>query len=491
MHHPMINTANMNIDERAFLLADVTDGTAQIGVTAIAERSDIRHINTTDVMFADNEPLVVITGQSRKANYADKMYNQCSGMSDIKSDLHSRLAAAAEGYFTQKQPMSRAVMPLLETLTDGLYVVHESTMLPTDGAGNFFWLAYTQRHEVTGSSDYNNVIGRNNNYEPCFLVPTTGAAGVNHERLTQQRDRIKNGRNTGGVAYHLSGLFSALLYGHHAATASLTANAAFKCIVIEPVHDVIYNMSDEDRENPNRSQKPEIIALACPYVKIPLDSLPERMLENFLLRRRGIRPDVYTDLKDKLTKVQRPVSKRSFPPELFEHAETLPDVAMYESAALVAELSEEQLQALLRGETKYQDKVIISNNFYNSIVTACNFLQYKDFDRFITFVIDILRNPDLAATHKYIAERLLGVMNPIINSFFLEVTESGTSPEISGLAEKYVSRYKERADTKEEKTRKHEQNTKRVMRQTKQSLESLSESGLEKMREAAHLLERS
>ena len=64
------------------------------------------------------------------------------------------------------------------------------------------------------------------------------------------------------------------------------------------------------------------------------------------------------------------------------------------------------LDALLAGQTELDGKVIISENYYNSVTAACNYLRYHSKDDFIDFALNVMRNPELSATYAYVASSL-------------------------------------------------------------------------------------
>ena len=77
-------------------------------------------------------------------------------------------------------------------------------------------------------------------------------------------------------------------------------------------------------------------------------------------------------------------------------------------------------------------------------MTACNFLQFKDEQRFINFSISILENPDLNATHEYTARRLARLSkNEKAYRFFRSAlsSEDAKYENILTVADRYVREY--------------------------------------------------
>ncbi|MDR0223034.1 MAG: hypothetical protein LBI38_05840 [Oscillospiraceae bacterium] len=458
----VVVSTTLEIDGREFLLADVSKGTGQVGIF----KGNNAPGSDTDVFFVESEPIFSIGKQNNLDPAADKLVAQISGIEKCSDVVKSRFSVVGDNFFLYGQGLARSAVPVLELLSEGLYVVHESRMIPSDGAGNFFWNAYNVRHEVAGTADRNSVIG-DANFSPCFLIPCEQAASYQPNKMTALQERIRKGKVSGGVAYHVSGMFSALLDGHHTATACLLNDKDFKCLVIEPLTGVIYGAEDG-------GGRKKIVALSCPYVKIPLDALPENTLERFLITRKYARPDTYGEIKSKMSRSVKTASKRAFPAAVYEKAAQLPDSAMVESTSGVNSLSEEQLNALLAGEVKYEDKYIISNNYYNSVITACNYLQTADFGRFLPFALDILKNEDLSAAHKYVAERLLNIMHPAVYGYFSSVAAEKAEQDgfVAEIAHKYVQRWNEH----KERLRQEEETEMYARKKQLESMQSASES---------------
>jgi len=443
--NPMINTYQMSVGDREFILADVSRSAGLIGTTKITAQVNEQTLNwggypVTELFYADNEALINLTRPARGDEYSEKMVHQISTISVCDENIKAALSSVSDSYFTYSQSMTKSLHPVFELLSEGIYVCHESKMIPSDGSGTFFWTAYAIRRELAGSANYNRTMGKESNYTPCFLLPTTGFNEFSEAKVRTQREKMKQGKRIGGLAYHVSGMFSALLDGHHSSAACLLTDTDFRCIVIEPLRDLLYESAEQAAEY---GREPRITALSCPYVKIPLSLIPPPMLESFLLRRSGTLPKSFSDIIRKAGKSLRTTGKKAIPREILVKAELLPDSSMVESAHAVTGLSDEQLEALLSGETKYEDEVIISGNYYNSIVTACNYLQYEDFERFLKFTEDIVLNPNLTATHKYVIERLCAINDISINSLFSDILEKGDPMyrEYIPQLESYVKNY--------------------------------------------------
>ena len=416
-----------------YLLVNVVNGKGTIGICDTTRN----HGTVRRSFYVGSETLVSIISPNDETS--NRQIWQNSSIDKCKNVLGTKLKHVVDDYFYEGAPLAKAVQPVLEMLTDGLYVVHAGTVYPTDGAGNFFWNAYLVRHELNGSAPVIPGIGKHKVFSPSFLVPTQSFSMYSEKNISAAASRIKKGRRIGGLAYHLTGMFSALLSGHANACACLARGEDFPCITIEPVNDVLY-LHDEITD------KERILALSAPFAKLPLEAISRSVVENFLLNRRVSVPEFYPAIR---AKADKPLvlkgGVKGISSLITENIEKLPDAEMLTSAFTISELPDEHLQLLLAGETKINDQVIISTNYYESIVYACNFLQYKDKRRFIEFTTAILNTPSLAATYKYVAERLRFEMDAKINELFKNIKESEEPAyiPIKEIAEKYLIRYHE------------------------------------------------
>ncbi len=416
-----------------YLLVNVVNGKGIIGICDTTRApGTIRRS-----LYVGSEALVSVLSSNDES--ANRQIWQNSSIDKCKNVLGSKLKHVVDEYFYEGAPLAKAVQPVLEMLTDGLYIVHTGKVYPTDGAGNFFWNAYLVRHELNGSAPVIPAVGKHKVFEPSFLVPTQSFSMYSEKNISIAASRIKKGRRIGGLAYHLTGMFSALLSGHENACACLARGDDFPCITIEPVNDVLY-LHDEITD------KERILALSAPYAKLPLEAISRSVVENFLLNRRVSVPEFYPAIRAKADKsVVLKGGTKGISSLITENIEKLPDAEMLASAFAISDLPDEHIQLLLAGETKINGEVIISANYYESIVYACNFLQYKDKRRFIEFTTAILNTPSLAATYRYVAERLRFEMDAKINELFKMVLESEDPAyiPIKEIAQNYLVRYHE------------------------------------------------
>lgn len=419
----------LKINEKEFLLASIVNEKGCIGICQTAGTLKTK----CSSFFIGSEALISISLPDNADDYTDKIIWQTSSIDKCKNVINSRFTTCVENYFQHSYEMSRAIRPVLEMMSSGLYVIHLEKMLPTDGCSGFFWNSFCTKHEYPCSSTLIRNIGAEKGFSPCFLVPTENYGNYSESRMQISVEKAKAGFRLGGIAYHLTGMYSALLDGHSNALASLLTDNEFYCILIEPVSNVVIEGDCA-------------VALSCPYVNIPVSKISRGMMENFLMTRRMSFPPNYAEINAKSSKTMKNLARPHYlSPTLIRKTEELPDADMISSSYAVGELTDAELEALLRGETKLNDKIIISANYYESLVTACNYLHYTDYKRFISFVEGILANPELTATHKYIVSKLQYIMKQEVYNIFVSII-SGTDGVYAPLldsAKKYISAYEE------------------------------------------------
>ena len=428
----VIRKSYLSNDNNEVLLVSVENGSGQIGETELGFSRVRSTIYRESVFHLGASPVLKISTPQREENLSDKMVSFFnSGKRDVST--RSIIETAYHKYFMYNETADSTLDPLYKILKSGLYAIYLVKVFPTDGGGMFFWDAYNVRHEVKGSANRFSI--NTKPYTPCFLLPSLPPAYFNYNIYQSILNNNKDSEEFYGIAYHLSGLHSVLLKGHHEAAACLAAAKEFYCLIIEPVNNLY---RDEDTN--------EIVGLCGVSVKLPFEFLSCEMSENALLTRRGEHSDLIHSIRKLLSQGNRGASRTSFPNDIIENASALPDTDMIISAKSVEALSSQQLDALLLGETEFEGKTIISTNYYQSIVTAGNYLQYTDLERFIEFTLTIMNNPDLTAVHDYLANRLFKIHDKRIYEFDKNIIEEQDKylSHLERNAKKYILKYEEK-----------------------------------------------
>jgi hypothetical protein len=160
--------------------------------------------------------------------------------------------------------------PLLELLEDGVYLVSRVPHHPTDGEGLPFWALSRRLRRLTASCDYLGDLElcfQARSY-PAFLLPTESLARCDWRRVEEYRQQLRSGQRVGALAFWADGFLSAVLDGHHRATACLLEGLPVECLTVMQ-HGAVETRDGEK-------------ALRVGEVRIPFATLPEeaiRLLE--------------------------------------------------------------------------------------------------------------------------------------------------------------------------------------------------------------------
>ncbi len=409
-------------------------------------RGDSSAVNR--IFYIGTDPAVNLSCPNNGDKRTDRLVSFCTGYAGMSHEIAEVLETSLNK-INRGDSLENGLRELFMTLADGVYTVYPCEYYPTDGAGTFFWGAYNVAHEVHGTAPHNRTIGKDKTYRPCFLIPGNTLDNFSTKKRGIAEEAVKT-RTYQGIVYHLSGLHSVLLKGHHGAVCCAEQDIPFKCAVIERIDEPYIAPyippAAAEGENAPAPESPEgVTGFRSASVKIPLEFFPKDMLRNLLENRADCKPAQYANISRKLTIVRRKtLSNNMIPKPIHNRCELMPDCEMIESAFAINNLSEGQIEALLSGDTEFNGEVIISPNFYTSIVTACNYLQFHDERRFVEFGIAIMDNPDLYATHEYIAKRVSRLPNNRkIYSFFksVQTSDNAAYEKIYYTADRYVKDY--------------------------------------------------
>ncbi len=455
--------------EKSAQLISVRHGEAAIG-TCFAGYTGIGGTGAvTRLFFIGGEPISVVICPNNDNKQSNKLISIAPAFKNYDQKIYNVLGNSIKR-INAGESLANGLRDIMGLLEDGVYTVYAADYYPTDGAGSFFWGAYNIPHEVQGTAEKNRFIGTKS-FKPCFLVPSQPLEYFTKKMKTVSDESSKR-REIQGIAYHLSGFHSVLLKGHHGAVSCLENDIPFRCAVIEKVCEPYVETllpppppapaaeaAEGEAEVAETAQPvqaaqeapvfvPEgITGFRSPSLKVPIELFPKEMLKLVLEGRPEYKPKQFASLIAKINvSRKKTVSNNILPLAVLEKADQLPDYEMVESAYAVNSLSDEQLNCLLAGDVECKGEVIISPNFYQSIVTACNFLQFTDTKRFVDFTIAVMENPELSATHEYVAKRALTQLSSKkLYKFFTDAVASGDAQyeKIVNFANTFISRYKE------------------------------------------------
>ena len=473
-----IKTETVDFNGQSAVLVSVKGGSNVIGTCSAGNINQSGGSNSrTRLFYIGNDPVINLVCPSRGNKRSDKLVSFCPGFTGYDAGING---AITNGFnkLNEGESLSSGLRDIIGLLEDGVYAIYYADYYPTDGNGIFFWGGYNISHEVRGTAEYNRVIGEKT-YKPCFLLPTQ-PMDYFAAKIKRGTDGQVKKRRVQGISYHVTGLFSALLKGHHGAVSCVDLGVPFRCAVIEKISEPYTDKvrvapanvpppaptaEEVDPEAPDAAEQidvaapaavpPEPIAAAPtngitgfrgPSVKIPLDVFPKDMLRQLIEGRSEYKPEHFNVLAAKLNTIRRKsISNNVLPITVLERAEQLPDCEMVESAYAIDQLTDDQLNCLLRGDVEYNGEVIISPNFYSSVVTAISYLQFKDPKRFVDFSIAIMENPELSAAHEYAARRVSSqISNQKVYGFFKSVADSNDIKyeKIVSIAQTFIKHFK-------------------------------------------------
>ncbi len=464
-----IKTETIDFQGKSTLLVSVKNGESVIG-TCSAGYNGLGGTNSVNkVFFIGNDPVVNVVCPSHASKQSDKMVAMCPGFVGYSQKIVNAINNSFDK-LNNGEALGTGLRDIFSMLQDGVYAVYMADYYPTDGNSAFFWGAYNILHDVHGTAEHGRVVGQRA-FKPCFLVPSQPLDYYAPKTKVNTDDAVKH-HKVQGIVYHLTGFHSVLLKGHHGAVCCVDNDIPFSCAVIEkiwepytkkfvPPQPSVPPEPDTNSETPEAAAAEEaapppapvpvaipegITGFRCSSLKLPLEVFPKDMLRMLIEGRVEYKPRQFETLIAKLNTVRKKaLSNNILPLSVLEKTDALPDCNMVESAYAVESLSDEQLNHLLAGDVECNGEVIISPNFYSSIVTACNYLQFTDMKRFVDFSIAILDNPELSATHEYVAHRALSqISNKKLGSFFAGVLNSKDAKyeKIMPIAHTFMERSK-------------------------------------------------
>lgn len=471
-----IKSDTLTIGGTDVTLVTVKNGEAAIG-TCNAGYIGLGGVNSkTRVFFIGSDPVATIICPNHGSLQMDKLISLCPGYSSYDHEIKMTIDGCFEKLIADDEHPINSIREILGLLEDGIYAIYYSEYYPTDGSGNYFWGAYNVPHDVHGTAEINRIV-KNNVFKPSFLVPTQPLNYYSPKTKAALENKVKK-RPVQGIAYHLSGFHSMLLKGHHGSVACVDADIPFRCLVIEkiwmpytepielspapaapPAEPPADGEAPPDESAEETQEKAEQVPAAPPKViypdsvtgfrsssiKIPLELFPKDTLKFILTAAPEYKPRQFEILAAKLFHTnKKTISNNVLSQSVLEKADAMPDCEMLESTYAIKSLSDEQLNCLLAGDVECNGEVIISPNFYSSIVIACNFLQFTDANRFVDFAIAVMDNPELIAAHDYVSHRsLTQSSNTKLQRFFQNVVDSEDAKycKVTEAAQTFLRRF--------------------------------------------------
>ncbi len=420
---PEITAEHITVNDGDVLVFTVKNGTNKIGTCKINGKKEELYC-----LYAYDEPVLTFSGNPDD-KYGDKIFTEYGSLLTIAA-VNNAIENAYE-QLCQGAAIEYVIPQILRMMSDGLYAVSYQKCYPTTGENMFFWSGFGVPKQLKNSSRYIKLIDEDKTYSAPFILASKKSAAFDSSRIKKAAKFEKRGDDLIGISLHISGFYSLLLKGHFSATAALLTDKPFYTIQIQPVRD-IWNAPDE-------SGKQVAVGLCSSSFKIPFSALSKEQIKIALSARAISYPDTYSLIKKKLDTVKTQ-SLKALPPQLNRFCESYPDADMIAGAQGVNELTKPMLNALLMGATTLEDKIIISDNYYQSVTAACNYLRYHNQNDFISFALDIMKNPELSATYSYVAGCMAKVNDSRVKAFFEQIVSTNDTgySSILSLAKSYL-----------------------------------------------------
>ncbi|MGN0596422.1 MAG: hypothetical protein ACI4J1_03720 [Ruminiclostridium sp.] len=152
----------------------------------------------------------------------------CKELDTVRSCLN--------GEYANPEKAFEVLIPFLNLLEDGFYAFADIEYYPTDGNGRFFYSVPNKltKNPAVCECYYNDYFSDVTDCFPLFLYPTQSTDAINPRRVEYYIDLLKNNGNVQGFAYHQYGFISALLDGHHKATAAAMLGRKIRCLTVIP-----------------------------------------------------------------------------------------------------------------------------------------------------------------------------------------------------------------------------------------------------------------
>lgn len=430
-----VTAKHINTDDGDILIFTVKNSSNRIGTCRFSSAKDDMYC-----LYAYDDPVVVYSGNSGN-KYADRVVcelgpmTQTSIINSAVKEVYDQLCSGAAFEY--------CLPSLLRMMPDGLYAVSWQKCYPTTGENMFFWSGYGVSKQLKCSSRYIKLIDENKTFSAPFLIPTARPVMFETSGVMEASQNCRRGDELFGLSLHLTGFYSVLIKGHHAACAAVVNDEPFYTVQIQQVRD-IWREENEEGEM-------QTLGLCSESFKIPFSALDPTEISTVLATRNCRIPDTYPALRKKINS-PKSVKSKGIPSQYNVFCEGYPDADMIASAQGIDELTPPMLEALLMGQTTLDEKIIISENYYSSVTAACNYLRYHNTNDFLTFSLNIMKNPELSATYSYVATCMAKLHDKRVKDFFTEVIASNDPgySSILSIAKSYLQSYEQRQEISRE-----------------------------------------
>ncbi len=184
---------------------------------------------TAEILMLDKFPLITLHGENNACNTCHKFIAPGYGLDRIVSVELYYTGQKLDNISESLASTVTDIIPVLELMPSGLYIIAEMNLYPTDGEGNFFW-AFNR--EIYKNDKYKYYTKEENisRLQPSYLVPLKSPIAYDTARV----EYYKENPEFPALAFFLGGSLCALIDGHNKAAAAALQKRTLKAIVIIP-----------------------------------------------------------------------------------------------------------------------------------------------------------------------------------------------------------------------------------------------------------------
>lgn len=202
---------------------------------------------TVQLMLGD-VPLLLSKSEAEYCPTCEHLLALGLGYEEVDQRLVALVSEASNRSSESPLRLVESISPLLKTLETGLYLISVVPHSPTDGKGRPFWKLRRKFSRYEASRHMHCVEMDLPEYVsgfPAFLAPTQAMHHLDWPAVERYRRKIRSGESVGGLAYWGEGFVSALLDGHHRATACLLEGVDLPCVTV--MGDPYLEFADEGK----------------------------------------------------------------------------------------------------------------------------------------------------------------------------------------------------------------------------------------------------
>lgn len=225
-------------------LIRVTNGRSAL--TSISSDIDYDDYDVRSVFMLNGKPL--IQGKYPVCPTCSALLARGYGIDNIDCPEIKSIRDRINSEYTGISNAIDAIAPLLELLDDGLYVIADARLYPTDGTNRYFANVPDTLSTISATCDgyYDHVWLTCSAGFPAYLYPTQSNAALNINRTDHYLNVIDKDNAPRAIAYYHSGFVCALLDGHHKAYAAARKGCMLSALVIIPMGGTYINHMDSE-----------------------------------------------------------------------------------------------------------------------------------------------------------------------------------------------------------------------------------------------------